>query len=435
MDQDESILEVSKLHFAEKFPLNKGQKNIIEEIITWKSQPPLVKTGRSTFLIIDEPSLPFKGIKIKGCGYFDPYSNAVMQPSTDEGYEAHIQNQPDGVKEIHYQIEVNDKDEIYFSVPKKRPYGAQIYDQAVKEFEACQTLLNAYEGDLKEFPFYFPIGYAKYKDMIYKDKPLGVCVLGIGDETEKTLGNYFAAKFEEKGLRINPELLEYWQNHLAPLAQKEPRYFDILSTLRHLAKKFGKTLSQLHEHFVDHDSHLFNASVNNKEGQVMIFDLDHVLAVSELSDQKYFYYCLKDFELGLVAVMSNFMLNGLIDGLSLFEKENRQIDEFNIIKGFFEGYFGELNHSLDFDVKSLWKRILLTSNNQLLDADHKDKLSITHLFCEHEREQSYLDIFPYLKDKIKQSRPDFDLTQENHTEIINKFLKQKTEISKAHNVT
>ena len=73
-----------------------------------------------------------------------------MQPSTDEGYEAHIQHAPDGVKEVHYQIEVNDDDEIYYSVPKKRPYGAQVYDQAVKEFDACKVLLDKWNGDLKD---------------------------------------------------------------------------------------------------------------------------------------------------------------------------------------------------------------------------------------------------------------------------------------------
>lgn len=435
MSQDESVLEIEKIEFYDKFPLNGGQKNIIEDVISWKTQPPLVKTGRSTFLIIQEPNLPFKGIKIKGCGYFDPYSNAVMQPSTDEGYEAHIQHAPDGVKEIHYQIEVNNEDEIYYSKPKKRPYGAQLYDQAIKEFEAYKLLLDSWDGDLKDFPFYFPIGYAKYKDMNYDDKPLGVAIFGIGTETEKTLGNYFAGQFEEKGLRISPQILEYWQKNLAPLGKKEPTYFDILLTLQHLSRKFGESLSKLHEHFVDHDSHLFNAAVNSENGQIMIFDLDHVINIDEISAQKYFYYALKDFEIGLVAVMSNIMLSGYIEGVYLFQDQNMNFEEHNILRGFFEGYFGEISDDLNFIVKSLWKRLLIISAEQLLKAEKKDHLSLVHGFCEQERELNYLDIFPYLKEKIKAKKPEFELSKTEHAKIIEKFLKQKIEISKEHNVT
>jgi len=435
MTQDESILEIEKIEFSDKFPLNKGQKGIIEDVISWKTQPPLVKTGRSSFLIINEPKLPFKGIKIKGCGYFDPFSNAVMQPSTEDGYDIHVQHAPDGVKEVHYVIEVNDKDELFFNKPKKRPYGAQIYNQAVKEFDAYAQLLKAWEGDLKDFPFYFPIGHAKYKDMQYNGDGLGVAVFGIETETEKSLGGYFAGQFEEKGLRISPQILEYWQNHIAPVGKNEPTYFDILKTLQRLVNEFGKTLSKLHEHFVDHDSHLFNAAVNNQQGHVMLFDLDHVLAEKDISDQKYFYYCLKDFELALVAVISNFMLNGYIEGVLLFEEQNMNFEEHNLVRSFFEGYFGELNNDLKFSVKTLWKRLLIISAEQILKADKKDKLAIAHDFCETERDASYIDLFPFLKDKIKEKRPNFDLSKKNHEKIINKFLKQKTEISKAHNVT
>ncbi len=435
MTDDESILEIEQIDFSDKFPLNDGQKNIIKDIISWKTQPPLVKTGRSTFLIINEPELPFKGMKIKGCGYFDPFSNAVMQPSTEDSYEAHIQNAPDGVKEVHYQIEVNDDNEIYYSKPKKRPYGAQLYEQAVKEFEAYQLLLENRNGDLKDFPFYFPIGYAKYKDMEYHGKPLGAAIFGISTETEKCLGNYFAGQFEEKGLRINPQILEYWQNHIAPLGKEEPTYFDILITLQHLTKEFGKSLSKLHEYFVDHDSHLFNAAVNNKNGQVMLFDLDHVKNIENMHSQKYFYYALKDFEIGLVAVMSNLMLSGYIEGVYLFQDQNMNFEEHNILRGYFEGYFGKIEDDLNFIVKSMWKRLLIICAEQLLKADKKDHLPIAHSFCEQERDVSYIDILPYLKKKIQKKYPDFDLSKEEHTKIIEKFLKQKMEISKEHNVT
>jgi hypothetical protein len=435
MSQDESVLEIEKMEFYDRFPLNQGQKNIIEDVISWKTQPPLVKTGRSTFLIIQEPSLPFKGIKIKGCGYFDPYSNAVMQPSVDEGYEAHIQQTPDGVTEVHYQMEVNDEDEIYYSKPKKRPFGAQVYDQAVKEFEAYKVLLKAWDGDLKDFPFYFPIGYAKYKDMNYIGKPLGVAIFGIGTETEKPLGNYFAGQFEEKGLRISPQILEYWQNTIAPLGKKEPTYFDILLTLQHLAREFGKSLSNLHEHFVDHDSHLFNAAVDNENGHVMIFDLDHVKHIDELSAQKYFYYALKDFEIGLVAIMSNIMLSGYIEGVHLFQDQNMNFEQHNILRGFFEGYFGEISDDLNFIITSMWKRLLIISAEQLIKAEQKDHLAIAHNFCEQEREVNYLDIFPYLKEKIKTKKPKFELSKTEHAKIIEKLLNQKSQLSKEHNVT
>jgi len=435
MLNDESLLEISEIEFSEKYPLNKGQKGIIEEVITWKTQPPLVKTGRSSFLIIDEDKLPFKGMKIKGCGFFDTFNHTAMQPSKDEGYEAHMQHAPDGVKEIHYQIEVDDNDELIYTVPKQRPYGAQNYDQAVKEYNAYETLEKNWKGDPEKYPFYYPIAFAKYKDMENEGNPLGVGVFGMRTQSEMMLGPYFAGQFEDKGLRINPQLLEYWQKNIAKVGQHEPDYFDILLTLQNLAREFGKSLSHLHEHFVDHDSHLFNCAVDNESGVVMIYDLDHVIEADKISDQKYFYYCIKDFEIALVAVMSNFLLNGLMYGIPLFKDLNKQIDEFNVVKGLYEGYFGELSKDAEYYVKALWKRLVLAAVNSLIDTDQKEHLPIVYAFCENEREQSYLDLFPFLKEKINKVRPDFDMKFEEHEKIIKKFLNQKTELSKEHNVT
>ncbi|MFC1599547.1 hypothetical protein ACFL3T_00785 [Patescibacteria group bacterium] len=435
MSNDESLLEIDKIEFSEKHPLNEGQKGIIQEVITWGTQPPLVKTGRSSFLLIEEDKLPFKGMKIKGCGFFDAFNHTAMQPSKDEGYEAHMQHAPDGVKEIHYQVEVDDKDELIYTIPKQRPYGAQNYDQAKHEFKVYETLENAWEGDPDKYPFYYPIAHAKYKDMENEGKPLGVGVFGMRTKSELMLGPYFAGQFEDKGLRINPQLLEYWQKNLSKIGQKEPDYFDILKTLQVLSREFGKSLSSLHEHFVDHDSHLFNCSVDNDNGVVMIYDLDHVIAAKDISDQKYYYYCMKDFEIALVAIMSNFLLNGLMYGIPLFKDLDKQIDEFNILRGFFEGYFGELSKEAVYYVKSMWKRLVLVAVNNLIEADTKDHLGIVYSFCENERGQSYLDIFPFLKEKINKTRPDFDMKFEEHEKIVSKFLQQKIKLSKEHNVT
>ena len=154
-----------------------------------------------------------------------------------------------------------------------------------------------------------------------------------------------------------------------------------------------------------------------------------------ISDQKYFYYCMKDFEIALVAIMSNFMLNGLIYGIPLFKDLDKQIDEFNILREFFEGYFGELSREATYNVKSMWKRLILVAVNSMIETDPGDHLEIAYSFCEKEREQSYLDVFPYLKDKIDKKRPDFDIKFEDHEKIISKFLNQKTELSKEYNVT
>lgn len=435
MSHDESTLELENIEFSDKFPLNKGQKGIIEEVITWKTQPPLVKTGRSSFLLIDEDKLPFKGMKIKGCGFFDAYSHMVIQPSRSEGYDAHTQKASDGVNEIHYQIEVDDNDELIYTKPKQRPYGAQNYEQALHEYNAYDVLHSNWKGEDKKYPFYYPIAHAKYKDLENQGEPLGVGVFGMKTKSELPLATYFAGEFEDKGLRINPQLLEYWQKNIAKVGQKEPDYFDILKTLQILARKFGQSLSNLHEHFVDYDAHLFNCSVDNENGVVTIYDLDHVIAADDISDQKYFYYCMKDFELGLVAVMSNFLLNGLFHGIPLFQELDKQIDEFNIIRGFFEGYLGELSKDALYNAKAMWKKLILLSINHLIEADKKDQLEIVYNFCEAEREQSFIDLFPHLKEKINKLRPKFNLSVEEHEKIIKKFLDQKIEISKDHNVT
>lgn len=423
--QPDQYLPLHSVHFSDKFKLEDGQKEIFKDVISWRTTPPLVKTGRSTYLLVKDTDVPFKGIKIKGCGFFDIQNNSVMQPSTEEGYDAHIQHAPDGIKEIHYQIEVNEDDEPVYSIPSKRPFGAQMFDRAKLEFDATNHLLNHWGGDEELFPFYFPIGYARYKDLFYKDTPLGVTILGIPGEKETAIGNYFVGQFEDNGLRINPHIVAYWQQHIAPAGKESPDYFDLLTTLKQLSFEFGKTLSYLHMHFVDHDSHLFNAMVNAEKGNVVFFDLDHVLSVKEMSAQKYFYYALKDFEIGLVGILSNFLLSGIIDGVLLFEKLNQPIDDYNIVEGFFAGYFGKENEVAKQDAKNIWNRVLEFSLNKLMKASRKDQFHLAYDFCEEERQKSYIDTYRYFKNKVESIYNKFEVTPEKHAQIISNLFEQR----------
>ena len=52
-------------------------------------------------------------------------------------------------------------------------------------------------------------------------------------------------------------------------------------------------------------------------------------------------------------------------GVPLFQELNKQIDEFNIIRGFFEGYFGELPKEAEYQIKAMWKRLILVVINNL----------------------------------------------------------------------
>jgi len=420
INQPDQYLPLNLVYFSDKFKLENGQKNIFKDIISWKQNPPLVKTGRSTYLLIKDEKIPFKSIKIKGCGFFDIQNNSISQPSTEEGYDAHIQYAPDGIKEIHYQIEVNNHDEPIYSVPKKRPYGGQTFNRAKLEFDATNHLFSNWDGKSEDFPFYFPVGYARYENLFYKDEPLGVTVLGIPSEKETALGAYFIGQFEDEGLRINPYLVAYWQKHIAPAGKETPDYFDLLTTLKKLSFEFGKTLSYLHKHFVDHDSHLFNAMVNNNVGNVVFFDLDHVLDIKNISTQKYFYYALKDLEIGLVAILSNFLLSGIVDGLVLFAKLGQTIDDYNLIEGFFAGYFGEENEVAKQDAKNIWNRLIDFALNKIIPTSRKDQFNLAYDFCEKERQKSYIDSYRYFK-----KRMNLDITPEKHAIIITNLITQR----------
>ncbi len=421
----DQYLPLHLLHFSKKFKLDSKQKEIFENIISWKITPPLVKTGRSTYLILQDTKVPFKSIKIKGCGFFDVQNNSVMQPSTEEGYDAHVQHAPDGIKEIHYQIEVNGHDEPFYSIPKKRPYGGQIFGRAKLEFEAVDYLLKHWKGDNTLFPFYFPVGYARYENLFYEDNPLGATILGIPGEKETPLGGYFVGNFEDEGLRINPHVVGYWQKHIAPAGKQNPDYFDILLTLKKLCEEFGKTMAHLHRHFADHDSHLFNAMVNQDKGNVVFFDLDHVLYAKDMSAQKYFYYTLKDFEIGLVGILSNFLLSGIIEGITLFAKLNQPVDDYNLIEGLFAGYFGKDNEVSIQDAKNIWNRTLEFALNKLLRAPKKDRFNLAYDFCEKERRRSYIDAYRYAKTSTIKKYKSFDLTPEKHAQIIGKLFEQR----------
>jgi hypothetical protein len=421
----DQYLPLHTIHFSDKFGLEEGQKKIFEDIVSWRITPPLVKTGRSTYLLIQDTDVPFKGVKIKGCGFFDIQNNSVMQPSTEDGYDAHIQHAPGGTKEIHYQIEVNDLDEPFYSIPKKRPYGGQIFTRAKLEFDATNHLFNKWNGDKNSFPFYFPIGYARYKNLFYKDEPLGVTILGIPGEKETPLGNYFTGQFEDNGLKINPHLVAYWQKHITNNTDQIPDYFDLLTAIKRLCDEFGKTMSHLHKYFVDHDSHLFNAIVNGENGTIVFFDLDHVLSADNISAQKYFYYSLKDFEIGLAGILSNFLLSGLVDGLVLFEKLNKSIDDYNPIEGFFSGYFGQENEVAKQDAKNIWNRTIEFALDKLLKAPRKDQFNMVYDFCEQERKRSYIDAHRYFRNNVKTMFPNFELTPEKHAKIIENLFKQR----------
>ncbi len=426
MTHDEASLPLKKIHFSSKFPFTKGQKDIFKEVIEWRTQPPLVKTGRSSFLLIKEEKLPFKGIKIKGCGYFDIEKNIAAQPSDEEGYDAHIQHAPDGVKEIHYQIEVNDKDELVYSVPEKRPYGAQLFKKAKLEYETNKHLFENWNGDVKNFPFYFPLGYAQYQDLAYKNEPLGVTLLGMPNDAEITLGQYFEGGLEDKGIRINPYLLTYWQKHISIVGSNNPDFFDLISTLKKLCYEFGRSLSDLHDHFVNFDSHLFNASVNSENGRVILYDLDHVTDKNEISDQAYFYYALKDFEIALVAILSNFMLSGLIEGAPLFSKIDQPVDDFNIIEGFYKGYFNKLSDTAKEHAKLMWERLIIHTSNQILNSPLDKRFHLVYDFCEKEREKSFINVLPYLSKKLS-----FDIDEEKHKKIISAFIDQRKALEKS----
>ncbi|MFC1656001.1 hypothetical protein ACFL3C_03970 [Patescibacteria group bacterium] len=426
MNQDEARLPLKEIYFSSKFPFTEGQKNIFKEVIEWQTQPPLVKTGRSSFLLIKEETLPFKGIKIKGCGYFDIEKNIASQPSDEEGYDAHIQRAPDGVKEIHYQIEVDDKDELVYSVPEKRPYGAQLSKKAKLEYEVNKYLFEKWEGSTKDFPFYFPLGYAEYQDLAYNNEPLGATLLGMQGDAEIPLGQYFEGKLEDEGIRINPHLLTYWQNHTSVVGSNNPDFFDLISTLKKLCFEFGRSLSDLHDHFVDFDSHLFNATVNLENGRVILYDLDHVYGKNKVSDQAYFYYALKDFEVALVAILSNFMLSGLIEGADLFSKIDQPLNDFNIVEGFYEGYFHKLSDAAKEHAKSTWERLITYASNQLLNSPLEKRFNMVYDFCEKEREESFINAMPYLSKKYS-----FEIDKEKHKKIISAFIDQRKSLEKA----
>ncbi|MBN1494281.1 hypothetical protein JW911_00925 [Candidatus Peregrinibacteria bacterium] len=425
-------MELQEIVFSDKFSLSEGQKGIISRIIEWKDTPPVVKSGRSTFLVLSDPAVPFTGLKIKGCGYFNTQNMTADRPLSKDPYVSHIINAPDGVKEVHYQIEVNDENELMYSIPGDRPYGAQTFKRAKLEYDVNSKLFEIWKDKIKDMPFYVPVGYAKYKDLEYKNEPLGITLLGMDVIPEVPLAAYFEARFEDKGLRINQYIFTYWQNHIAPIAKNQPDYFDLLLTIKKLAFEFGRSLSFLHEYFVDHDSHLFNATVNNNTGKVIFYDLDHVISQENMHSQKYFYYSLKDFEIGLTALTSNFMLSGLAEGIILFEEMKQETDGYNFIESFYQGYFGILDDDLKENANTLWERILMFYANKVLTKDQKKHIHLVYDFCEFERENSYIEIFNPLFAKIKNKRIDFTLEKSRHEKIVSAFLKQKSDITKLH---
>ncbi len=144
-----------------------------------------------------------------------------------------------------------------------------------------------------------------------------------------------------------------------------------------------------------------------------------------MSAQKYFYYALKDLEIGLVGILSNFLLNGIVDGVVLFERLNQPIDDYNLIEGFFAGYFGENNEVAKQDAKNIWNRTLEFSLNKLMKASRKEQFNLAYDFCEKERKKSYIDTYRYLKNKVHSIYNDLELTPEKHANIIAKLFTQR----------
>ena len=416
------FMQIEETHFNPKFPLLSGQKEILKNIIEWKDAPPVVKSGRSTFLVIDNKDVPFKGIKIKGCGYFDLQKNKALPPNDRSEFDIHIVNAMDGIKEVHYQIKVNENNELDYEVPRKRPFGGQVFSRAKLEFDANKELYDNWKDSAENFPFYFPIGYVKYKDLIFNNENLGVTILGSNSVSEVPLSSYFEASFEDKGLRINPYIIKYWQNFCAPLGKKEPDYFDLLTTIKKLCFEFGRTLKDFHEHCADVDSHFFNAAVNPDIGRVILFDFDHAKFVKKIPAQKYFYYTFKDLEAGLVAVLSNFLLSGLAEGVILFDELSQPVTGYNPVLAFFEGYFGNLSDETKEEAKSIWERMLMLEMNKILNTGKDKIIHIVYDFCEFERNKSYMNLFDQVKEKTHFKYSDFSLSKDKHREIMAKYF-------------
>ena len=417
-------MHLEEIQFNPKFSLLSGQKEILKNIIEWKDTPPVVKTGRSTFLVIDNNNVPFTGIKIKGCGYFDIIKNHSTPPSDKDEFDIHIINGSNGIKEIHYVTKVNDKNELDFMLPEKRPFGGQVFTRAKLEYDANKTLFDNWKDSVENFPFYFPVGYAKYGDLKLNKNNLGVTILGTVAPVEVPLSNYFEGTFEEKGLKINPYIIRYWQKHCAPLGKLDPDYFDLLSALKKLCFEFGRSMRFLHEHYVDFDAHFFNATVNTETGGVILFDFDHVSGVKDMTAQKYFYFSLKDFESGIVAVLSNFLLSGLSHGVILFEELSQPYEDYNPVKAYFEGYFGNLSDKSNTEAKEIWERIIMLIMNKVINNNPDKVIHIVYDFCEFERKKSYIDMLDQMKEKINKKYRPLILEKDKHKEIIENFYKK-----------
>jgi len=429
---DQILLQ--ELHFNPKFSLHPKQKEIFKQIIEWKTQPPISKTGRSSYLLVENEDIPFEGIKIKGCGYFDLYENKVFKPVSKEKYDAHIKDTPDGVKERHYQIEVDSDGVMTLGIPGKRPFGAQTLDRAKLEYDVHETLYNKIyksgdKGDKNNifYPFYFPVGYGEYKDLKSENEKLGITMLGLPIKTETPLAAYFEAKTEEAGFRISNYLMEYWQKNFAPLGQATPLINDLIDTLKHLSFEFGRSLSLFHEHFVDFDSHFFNATVNSKNQNVILYDFDHVLKASEIPPKQYFYYALKDFAIGFVAVLSNFLLSGWID---VIKKTDIKPDD--IIRGYIEGYFNSFpKEKLNINfINKLWEQTIDLSLNDLFSIPMAKRIHPVHEFCEKQRDRLYIDIFNIMFNKIKEKNPELDISLNEHEKTIAEFFKSRNKAIK-----
>ena len=123
------------------------------------------------------------------------------------------------------------------------------------------------------------------------------------------------------------------------------------------------------------------------------------------------------------------MLSGLIEGILLFDELKQPVDDYNLLEGFFEGYFGELSSEEKEISKQIWERMLMFVMNKLLKTKKSDLIHLVYDFCETERDKSYFDMYqPFIK-KLNRS---LSLSKEENAKIVAAFLKQKESIRDLH---
>nr|VFJ48426.1 MAG: hypothetical protein BECKFM1743C_GA0114222_100597 [Candidatus Kentron sp. FM]VFJ50130.1 MAG: hypothetical protein BECKFM1743A_GA0114220_100806 [Candidatus Kentron sp. FM]VFK08087.1 MAG: hypothetical protein BECKFM1743B_GA0114221_100597 [Candidatus Kentron sp. FM] len=267
---------------------------------SWRTQPEFLRRGRVARHVLQDPARLENGpeerrltvAKLKGVGVYDPaalgkYRDRILGEFSDEPLPP--TTRPLDSFATYPHMGIDGQGEYTLAYGAVAPVGGIVYERALREYRNARTL---YEHNI---PTIIPLAVLKYKDLVFKDQPMGAVITLSSEPSPYRLAEvqYLAATQRGK----DPQADAYYDRVVASLGvDGDPGSETVrLRAINILSRQIGRlmhdfSLAGLYRYSPEWSN--FEYSFQHKE--VFLTDLDSVRDLDELSPENQRLQVLRD---------------------------------------------------------------------------------------------------------------------------------------------